>query len=75
MDKELIIQKTILEMNKPFRLSDLFEVLESKGITDKILILEKLNQLLNAGLILSSDVEYDSFLGPSIYNSSSYIRA
>ena len=53
---DLIIQKTILEMEKPFLMSDLFNKLALVGITDKEAILNILDELLNMGLVEYSDV-------------------
>lgn len=56
---EAIIKKIILEMDIPFKISDLFWELSQKGITDKALILDVLNSLLNSGLVKHSDVQDD----------------
>ncbi|MCM1213709.1 MAG: hypothetical protein NC331_00415 [Lachnospiraceae bacterium] len=37
---KLMISRTILNMEIPFKLSQLYEVLEQKGITDRELILD-----------------------------------
>lgn len=56
---ESTIQKIILEMDKPFLLSELFDVLKNKGINDKELILQVLDNLLNNGLVEYSDFNDD----------------
>ncbi len=56
---ELLIQKIILEMDKPFLLSELFDVIMEKGINNKELVLHVLDQLLNSGLVEYSDFEDD----------------
>lgn len=56
---ESIIQKTILEMDKPFLMSELFEKLFEVGITDGAIILDVLDQLLNSGLVSYSDIQDD----------------
>lgn len=56
---DMLIQKTILEMEKPFLLSDLFDKLKSNGIKDKTAILNILDELLNSGLVEYSDVNLD----------------
>lgn len=45
------IQQTILAMEKPFCITDLFVVLDSEGITDRDLILEILDELYERGII------------------------
>lgn len=54
------ISRTILNMEIPFKLSQLYEVLERKGITDKELILDVLNQLYEKGLVDYASVEDDT---------------
>ena len=56
---ESVIQKTILEMDKPFLMSDLFAKLSEQGITDETIILRILDQLLNSGLVSYSDIQDD----------------
>lgn len=56
---EFHIQNVILQMDKPFLLSDLFDVLEKKGISNKDLILQVLDELLNRGLVEYSDFDDD----------------
>lgn len=57
---KVIISRTILNMEIPFKLSQLYEVLEQKGITDKELILDVLNQLYEKGLVDYAFVEDDT---------------
>ena len=62
-----LIKKTILEIEKPFLMSELFKVLEGKGIKDRRLILRVLDQLLDDGLVdykdmSDNDVIYYSLL-------------
>ena len=45
------IRQTILSMEKPFCIADLFVVLNSEGITNRDLILEVLDELYERGLI------------------------
>lgn len=68
---DLIIQKTILEMEKPFLMSDLFNKLALVGITDKEAILNILDELLNMGLVEYSDVNDDL----SVYYQSAFAIA
>lgn len=56
---EAVIKKIILEMDIPFKISDLFRELSQIGVTDKALILDVLNSLLNSGLVKHSDVQDD----------------
>lgn len=58
-EREATIRMTILEMEKPFKISDLFDRLAEKGIKDQTLIRKVLNQLLNVGLVEFSDVVDD----------------
>ncbi len=57
---KVVISRTILNMNIPFKLSQLYEVLEKKGITDRELILDVLNQLYEKGLLDYASVEDDT---------------
>lgn len=57
---KVIISRTILNMEIPFKLSQLYEVLEKKGITDRELILDVLNQLYEKGLVDYASVEDDT---------------
>lgn len=56
-----IISETILEMEKPFMLTDLFFRLEEQGIVDKALILHILNHLCDAGFVDYSEYVNDYF--------------
>lgn len=57
---KLVISRTILNMEIPFKLSQLYDVLEQKGITDRELILDVLNQLYEKGLVDYASVEDDT---------------
>lgn len=54
------ISRTILNMDIPFKPSRLYEILEAKGITDRELILDVLNQLYEKGLVDCTSVEDDT---------------
>ena len=54
------IRETILNMEKPFKLSQLYQVLKEKGIENQTLILDVLNQLYEIGLVDQTDVEDDT---------------
>lgn len=53
-----IIRKTIINMDKPFLLSDLFNKLAEQGITDKAQILGVLNDLINNGTVSQSEIKF-----------------
>lgn len=53
-----IIKETILEMERPFNVSDLFYRLAAKEVTNRALILEVLDELCDNGLIDYSEI-YD----------------
>lgn len=54
------IKWCILGLEKPFKLSQLFETLEVQyNIKDRLLILEVLNSLLDSGLVKPTDVVAD----------------
>jgi len=57
------IKIIILEMDKPFSIFELLEKLSDDGITDKEVILNVLNQLLNNGLVKPTDI----LEGPEMY--------
>lgn len=65
---KVVISRTILNMDIPFKLSQLYEVLESKGITDRELILDVLNQLYEKGLVDYASVEDDTLEYESNFN-------
>lgn len=46
-----VIRQTILTMEKPFCITDLFVALNLAGITDRDLILEVLDELYERGLV------------------------
>ena len=55
-----IIRRTIINMDKPFQLTDLFNKLdEEHHITDIDLIVEVLNYLINEGLVSMSEIDFD----------------
>ena len=54
------IKWCILGLEKPFKLSQLFVCLESQyGISDRRIILDVLNSLLDSGLVKQTDVVAD----------------
>ncbi|MCM1387932.1 MAG: hypothetical protein NC231_11425 [Bacillus sp. (in: Bacteria)] len=57
---KVIISRTILNMEIPFKLSQLYGILEKQGITDRELILDVLNQLYEKGLVDYASVEDDT---------------
>lgn len=61
VNTKIIISKTILAMNEPFKLSDLYVKLATQGIQDYALILDVLNELYENGLVDYSSVEDDTF--------------
>lgn len=58
--RKVTISRVILNMEIPFKLSQLYEILEKKGITDRELILDVLNQLYEKGLVGYASVEDDT---------------
>lgn len=68
-ETKYIIRRVILEMERPFKMSDLFSALKEKSIYDKWLILSVLEQLMNSGLVTTSDVEDDMALYRSVFAS------
>ena len=55
-----IIRRTILSMERPFNVSDLFYTLEENhGITNRTLILEVLDELCESGIISYSEINDD----------------
>ncbi len=67
VNTKVIISRTILEMDIPFKLSQLYERLARQGITDKALILDVLNHLYERGLVDYSSVEDDTFEYKSMF--------
>nr|DAX50165.1 MAG TPA: ferric uptake regulation protein [Caudoviricetes sp.] len=53
------ISNTILNMKKPFKLSQLYSKLKENGIFDEYLTLDVLNQLYESGLVERTDIEND----------------
>lgn len=51
------IREVILNMERPFRISDLFIRLEREGITDRVVILEQLDVLCEAGLVNYAEID------------------
>ena len=54
-NRDFIIQ-TILDMDKPFPISELFHKFQCKKITEKQLVLDILHQLLDSGLVEFSEI-------------------
>ena len=55
-----IIRRYIIDMDKPFQLTDLFLGLsETYKITDIDLIIDVLNYLINEGLVSLSEIDFD----------------
>mgnify|MGYP006873079103 CR=1 FL=1 len=55
-----IIRRTIINMDKPFQLTELFQILnEEYGITDIDLIIDVLNYLIDTGLVSMSEIDFD----------------
>lgn len=69
MYEKYMIRNVILEMDKPFKMSELFAVLREKDIINKWLILSILEQLMNCGLVTTSDVEDDMAIYRSVFAS------
>lgn len=57
-----IIKKTILGIEKPFKMSDLYAKLAEKGITNKKLILKVLDQLLDERLVDYDDISEENVI-------------
>lgn len=58
-DLSRIIKETILDMERPFNVSDLLYRLALKGVTNRTLILEVLDELCDNGLIDYSEINDD----------------
>lgn len=55
-----IVRRTILQMERPFNVADLFYKLKKNyGIGDRALILEVLDELCENGIIDYSEVKHD----------------
>ena len=52
------VRRIILELDKPFCISDLLLIMKEKGIVDSTLVMQVLNELYEEGL-----VEYDNHSG------------
>lgn len=59
--KEREICNVILSLERPFKISQLLEVMQEHDITDKDKILEVLDQLCDSGVIKYSEVEDDQW--------------
>ncbi|MBO5054854.1 MAG: hypothetical protein J6C64_00660 [Lachnospiraceae bacterium] len=60
-NKEIVICNIILSMDRPFKISQLFDEMAGKGINDRDKILEVLDQLCDSGIIRYSEVEDDQW--------------
>ena len=58
-NQEALIKQIILNMDKPFKMSDLFNVLSKHNISDRAMILNVLDSLINCGLVEYADVQDD----------------
>lgn len=58
-DLSRIIKETILDMERPFNVSDLLYRLALKKVTNRTLILEVLDELCDNGLIDYSEINDD----------------
>ena len=58
-NKESLIKQIILDMDKPFKMSDLFNELAKHNVFDKAMILDVLDSLINSGLVEYADVQDD----------------
>lgn len=56
---ESLIKQIILDMDKPFKMSDLFNELAKHKIFDKTMILDTLDSLIDSGLVEYTDVQDD----------------
>lgn len=56
-EKKDRIAELIIEIEKPFSLAGLFFVCHKKGITDKDLVLEVLEELCDLGIINYSEIQ------------------
>ncbi len=67
VNTKVTISRTILEMDIPFKLSELYAKLAKQGIMDKALILDVLNQLYESGHVDYASVEDDILEYKSTY--------
>ena len=51
LSREVKVCDIILQMDSPFKISELFAQVKSKGIDDKVLVVDILDQLYESGLI------------------------
>lgn len=56
---EMLICDSILNMDRPFKISQLLNIMEAKGVNNKQLVLDILDQLCDSGLIKYSEIEDD----------------
>lgn len=71
-----IIRQSILTMERPFYLSDLFRLLETKyGITNRQLILKILEELCESGTIKYSEVVDDDWAYVVVRRMPAYAQA
>lgn len=61
INMEMTICNVILSMERPFRVSQLFDKIEEYGITKKDLVLDILDQLCESGIIKYSEIENDEW--------------
>lgn len=58
---EMLVCDIILQMERPFKISQLFRAMSAKGIEDKNLILDVLDQLCDSGLVKYSEIDDDTW--------------
>lgn len=56
-DSTIFICNIILSMDRPFKISQLLEKMESEGVSDKDKVLQVLDELCDSGIIKYSEVE------------------
>ena len=59
INMEMKVCDVILSMDRPFKISQLFEEMNEHQITDKDFVLEILDQLCESGIIKYSEIEDD----------------
>lgn len=64
-----IVTKIILNMDKPFRISELFKQLEQVNIIDKSFVLGLLDELCDSGLVNYSEIIDDGWYYDSVFSS------
>lgn len=70
-----IIRQSILTMERPFYLSELFKTLEKYGITNRQLILKVLEELCESGTIKYSEVMDDDWAYVVVRRMPAYAQA